>query len=163
MKLSSTAQMCLQSCHRAVITDWACFGPHAFFFVSYQSWCKNRNLNKHVSCFVPHSVSSAASKHVTGAYEIIIAKWVYSKIKYEHYEPCDVLCNHFYLQGSFFVTLAGGHPFWSTSLLINISHPSHRPLPMHTLWIFFCFLNQSVGVKPDKPPGNPAARVLSLH
>lgn len=148
--------MCLQSCHRAVITDRAVL--LSFSLIKVDMKPQPAQISE-LLC----SVSSAASKHVTGAREIIPAQ-----VKIKDWALWGLWCaaRHCLSPRGLFINSAGGQPlFPPINLFISSSHRSDPFFnAAHTvIKLFFCFLINLLGVEPDKPPGDPAAGVLALH
>ena len=102
-----------QSCYYRL----GCFGPDVFFF-PYQSQYKTATCINTQAALFPVLVSSATSKHVTGAYEIILAQVLITRSKLANYGIYDALCVTVYPQGSFL----GTYPFLSLSVILLSAH-----------------------------------------
>lgn len=94
--------MCLQSFHCVVITDRAVLAPMLFLWLIKV----DMKLYKHLNCLVGVFISSVTSKHVAGAYEIILPQSLIMRSKKANYWICVALCDTVYAQGSFTRELA---------------------------------------------------------
>lgn len=155
--------MCLQSCHKAVITDWAVLVLMLSFSLIKvdmkpqpvqiaeplcPSFCFICNFKTCHRCAWDQSCSSFHCKIKEWA---LWAMWG---------------ATLFIPKGAFLWIWLVGTLFFLINWFINTLHHSHPCFNQHMLWssysVSFSF-NQSIGVKPDKSPGDPAARVLALH
>lgn len=148
-----------QSCYYRL----GCFGPRAFFFC-YQSrygtaTCANNwaALFKFLFHLQLQNMSQVRIwDNSCSGFQCKIKEWALWALW------CAV--RHCLSPRVLFMNPANGHPpppsIFSSIPIITPIHSSTC-----TYWdrVIFLFLYQSIGVKPDKSPGDPAARVFALH
>ena len=148
-----------QSCYYRL----ACF-CHAFFF-SYQSRYETTTCANiwAALCFCIICTFKTC-RRCTWARVCVL------RSKNKPYESFWCLVRHCLAPRVLSMKSAGGQPFLipshrCPSSLLSILQPAPAVMESFLCFFFFWFffLNQSIGAKPDESPGDPAARVLTLH
>lgn len=162
--------MCLQSCHRAVITDWAVLvlvlsfslikvgmkpQPVQISLFLFSSFCFICNFKTCHTCVWDNSCSSFHCK---------IKEWT----------PWALWCavgyclspRVLFMNSCWWVPPFTPHPppFHQYPLIVPFHSSAYTYCDRVFLNLFFLLLfNQSIGFKPDKSPGDTAAWVFTLH